>query len=918
MMERKKVRRKFSMVVITFLLLTGISSLMFFIELKPGNWLASASPSTEVRLDAETYTFFAERGIGMGYRFNTTVELYDVTELFAWDVRIYFNNTLLNATNAYYHPEEPLHTIGGYPVNPSINNDYNETHGYVSLGISAIYPNYVNVTKEDYPLGIGICIMEFEILMKPSAGKTLDSNLILNNPYTYLLWKDGSTEIACTKKNGLYRLISANIKVPIDYPTIQEAINAANIGNTIFVYNGTYPENVVINKTLILVGQSSGTTIVNGSTGTTVYVNATNDVFIDGFTITSADVGIRVWNSLRINILNNKIIGTNYGIDAGAFAGSGAYVSSDDGLVTSNNITSNNYGIYAYVHADAVYNFASGAKAFLRRWAISDNEIIGNEHGIYVHAYAERSAPGWGEWAQSYVQDWIVHDNHIADNVRGIDVMAHVGTWNIDRGAGKAHIDGWMVISNNCTENNNGIYATAEPPSGGACSVRSWNVYENTITLSKDIALFTEQLADNWTIHDNDIAANMHGIYLRSPSNVLRENRMINNTYNFGVSNYYLQNVSISNTINGKPIYYLINWNCGQVPSDAGYIALVDSANITIANINLSQNEQGIILIQTQNITLENINASNNVYGIYLQESTNFTIFSTQAVNNTYGIYLQNSANGTLSGNMAISNTYSVSLKSSTNCTITGTNVEENEYGIYVSETSGNLIYHNNFVRNNQHAAIDGTFVNIWDNGYPSGGNYWSNHTGPDECKGIYQNETGSDGIVDADMTIDQNNIDYYPLSALWSSPINIIMPGNTTHRTKHHLPQYEQNITLTFTLEFDASWIGYSLDGEANVTITGNTTFGIPSCGYHHIVVYANDTFGNMYSSAKAYFTITFLTDLNYDKIVNVKDLAKTTYAYGSLPGDLRWNVVADVNRDGIIDIEDIAIVAIDYGKTW
>ncbi len=119
--------------------------------------------------------------------------------------------------------------------------------------------------------------------------------------------------------------------------------------------------------------------------------------------------------------------------------------------------------------------------------------------------------------------------------------------------------------------------------------------------------------------------------------------------------------------------------------------------------------------------------------------------------------------------------------------------------------------------------------------------------------------------------------------------------------------------------MEFEPSWIGYSLDSDANVTIAGNTSFRVLSCGYHHIIVYANDTVGNMYSSAKAYFAVTFLTDLNYDRIVNVKDLAKTTYAYGSLLGDpRRWNVVADVNCDYIIDIEDIAIVAVDYGKTW
>jgi len=72
------------------------------------------------------------------------------------------------------------------------------------------------------------------------------------------------------------------------------------------------------------------------------------------------------------------------------------------------------------------------------------------------------------------------------------------------------------------------------------------------------------------------------------------------------------------------------------------------------------------------------------------------------------------------------------------------------------------------------------------------------------------------------------------------------------------------------------------------------------------------------MRSSVRVHFAITFLTDINYDQTVDIDDLVETTWRYGSIPGDPRWNVYADVNQDGIIDIEDIALVADDYGKTW
>jgi hypothetical protein len=79
--------------------------------------------------------------------------------------------------------------------------------------------------------------------------------------------------------------------------------------------------------------------------------------------------------------------------------------------------------------------------------------------------------------------------------------------------------------------------------------------------------------------------------------------------------------------------------------------------------------------------------------------------------------------------------------------------------------------------------------------------------------------------------------------------PIILIeSPQNTTYATA--------SVPLSFTVNKPTSWIGYSLNGQANVTITGNTTLTIPD-GSHTIVVYADDTFGNMGSSNTVYFAV-------------------------------------------------------------
>ncbi|MCD6240404.1 hypothetical protein J7K27_02620 [Candidatus Bathyarchaeota archaeon] len=58
--------------------------------------------------------------------------------------------------------------------------------------------------------------------------------------------------------------------VPDDYPTIQEAINAANMGDTIYVRSGVYYEKLILNKTVNLIGENKETTVIDANYGGTV------------------------------------------------------------------------------------------------------------------------------------------------------------------------------------------------------------------------------------------------------------------------------------------------------------------------------------------------------------------------------------------------------------------------------------------------------------------------------------------------------------------------------------------------------------------------------------------------------------------------------------------------------------------------
>ncbi|VUT28244.1 MAG: Cell surface glycoprotein precursor [Candidatus Syntrophoarchaeum sp. GoM_oil] len=91
-------------------------------------------------------------------------------------------------------------------------------------------------------------------------------------------------------------------------------------------------------------------------------------------------------------------------------------------------------------------------------------------------------------------------------------------------------------------------------------------------------------------------------------------------------------------------------------------------------------------------------------------------------------------------------------LDSVAHCKIRDNIVSDNNCGIRLYHSSGNNIYRNRLL-GNLIQADDNTDGNLWDNGYPSGGNYWSDHECVDIYSGIDQDQAGSDGICDEPYT---------------------------------------------------------------------------------------------------------------------------------------------------------------------
>jgi hypothetical protein len=102
-----------------------------------------------------------------------------------------------------------------------------------------------------------------------------------------------------------------------------------------------------------------------------------------------------------------------------------------------------------------------------------------------------------------------------------------------------------------------------------------------------------------------------------------------------------------------------------------------------------------------------------------------------------------------------------------------------------------------------------------------------------------------------------------------------VLSPENKTYNT--------DSVPLTLIINETASWIGYSLDGLTNMTISGNMTLVNLQNGSHSITIYANDTAGNMGTSGTICFTMNLPPpDVAVTNVMPLKTVVGQAYAMG------------------------------------
>ncbi len=359
--------------------------------------------------------------------------------------------------------------------------------------------------------------------------------------------------------------------------------------------------------------------------------------------------------------------------------------------------------------------------------------------------------------------------------------------------------------------------------------VNSTNITVSDMALVNNTQGVLFAYAENSRIENVSTSGNEYGIYLSSSSdNTLTDNTMSENRYNFGIFgdnlSHYIQNIDTSNTVDGKPVYYWVGRQNAQIPGDAGFVGVVNSTNITVRDVILVNNMQGVLFAYAENSRIENVSTSENEYGIYLSSSSDNTVANNNALNNCYGVYLSSSSDNALLNNDAAHNWYGIYLDFSSGNLLTNNIATSNDYhGIYLNSSnnnntltsnaanfnyyhyyffgsfggdgitlsyssnntlasntansngecsiqlwhsSNNTLYHNNLITNNKWRNVcDWDGVNQWDNG--AEGNYHSNYRGTD---------SNGDGISDQPYHIPcrcygckSYSMDRYPLMQPWT-----------------------------------------------------------------------------------------------------------------------------------------------------
>jgi parallel beta-helix repeat protein len=529
-----------------------------------------------------------------------------------------------------------------------------------------------------------------------------------------------------------------NVNTGLNYTSIQGAINAPETlnGHTIFVEKGEYYENVVVDKSLAVVGENQSTTIVDGNFAGHVFIIESDNVTISGFTMQNsararAYSGIYAVGVNRMNLSSNTIRYDRNAIWLDH---------SNNDIIMYNTVYNISYGISLFYSNGN--NVSENFVYFSESWGI---DCAGSDNNTFLNNTLSGNL--WG----------IVLPNSNSNTISGNNASQNLGIGIQLSGAGG------NLISNNSVSNSTG-------------NSQGYGIYLVS--------------SDNNSLYNNIAANNSIGIFLEeSRSNTLSGNSATNNSRNFGFD-HFVNEIDKTNMADGNPVFYEVGMYDAvfNAKTNAATVYLIDCNNITVRDLSLTRNVYGICLWNTSDSRLENVTVSENTYGMSLQYSDNNALTNNNATGNGWGVDFENSNNNVVVDYYALANGNGVVFHNSSNNLVTrGFFLASNYDDIGLRDTSSNNVFAGNtlnsftsisfdptsgntFFDNNIYGGLSFYYgpapTNQWDNGID--GNFWSSIM---ELSNV--TDLNSDGICDTPIAFDihnPNQIDHCPLMGTFSA----------------------------------------------------------------------------------------------------------------------------------------------------
>ncbi len=556
---------------------------------------------------------------------------------------------------------------------------------------------------------------------------------------------------------------------PNNYTKIQDAIDNASDGDTVFVFPGTYIGYVIVNKAIYLLGEDKNTTIIIGYFAYTLSI-VTDYVSMTGFTIQNnarQGEGVRIDSSYNIftdNIIDIpddriRLYGHNNTISNNIIKNTYLYTSSDDNIISGNtfinyyddSVIKNYYGIYlldcwnnfisnnTFVHSGVFISLENMCNNFLTNNLVNgkplrylfneSNQILDDDSGQVILVNCSNITIQNQEISNTTVgiqlagsNSCLITTTHIIGNRYGICIN---GQENI-------------AENNDIMNNRYGIEISGEHN----------RVTDNTI-FNNHFSIYLDDTSDDNTISGNTIRNNYNSILLDqgSDSNNLLNNTIIYNTEAIQISGD--SNTISGNTIENNNDYGILLDHCDFNIVSNNYITN-NSLGLSLSHCNSNSivknrvsrnNDSGIVLVGDNNTLYMNHITNNRFDGMELEGDRNSIIINAIENNPQNGIHILSGTNNNISANKLTSNTNGVSLirgghnrithnditsnvesgvtlNDSCNNMISTNSISKNKKGITLVLSTNNTILTNNFLRNGRHALFENC-TNTW------GQNYW-------------------------------------------------------------------------------------------------------------------------------------------------------------------------------------------------